>query len=416
MEVVAVLDRLHGLIDELVAADVAGLDADGLQVLTEGLQREQSRLAVAAAGSLAVWEPRGGWRATRARTAGLALGNRVARCHHEMAAEIGRAGKLARMARVRAAVLDGRLSMDHVDLICKYATDARWELFVRDEELLVDTLAGLGLFADGRKVVRYWADHVDDELEERSRPPVSDVSMSRSRDTGEVTVRGSLAPIDGEVFAAELERLCREVRLEDAAAGVERTAGQRRAAALVRMAARSASSTGVSPRPLFQVIVGDRTMARLCELASGVVVRPHDLLPYLDTGLVESFLFDEQHRLVGVSRQRTFRGRLRRAIQARDRRCQHDSGCPVPATDLVSDVDHIRPWAAGGVTSDVNGEVECTAHNRLPHLHGPAKQPKYPAGPYTSDDGGLLQIRQRLRWQIYNDPDDPLITELPRAL
>ncbi|MCB0986051.1 MAG: hypothetical protein KDB06_15480, partial [Ilumatobacter sp.] len=103
MEVAEVLGRLHGLIDELVAADVAALDSDVLQVLAEGLQREQSRLAVAAADVLAVWEPHGGWRASRARTAGLALGNRVARCHHEMAAEIGRAGKLARMARVRAA-------------------------------------------------------------------------------------------------------------------------------------------------------------------------------------------------------------------------------------------------------------------------------------------------------------------------
>ena len=70
MEVAEVLGRLHGLIDELVAADVAALDSDVLQVLAEGLQREQSRLAVAAADVLAVWEPHGGWRASRARTAG----------------------------------------------------------------------------------------------------------------------------------------------------------------------------------------------------------------------------------------------------------------------------------------------------------------------------------------------------------
>ncbi len=372
MEVRTLVGELRGLVDQLAGLDVAALADGELQALVEGVQRVQSRLAVAASPALVEWESRGVWQATRARTAGLALANRVGRCHHRVADELGRARKLVEMPHTSAAVLDGRLSVDHADLFCRYATEARWGLFVRDEATLVEACAGLTLFADARKLVRYWADHADLELDlERTRPAPSEVVMARSRATGELTLRGTLSPIDAEQVVNELDRLCREIKHEDAAAGVERSMAQRRAAALVRMAARSSAATGVTPRPLFQVIVGDETVARLCELASGVVVHPDDLEPYLGTALVESFLFDDEHRLVGVSRQRTFTGRLRRAIQVRDRRCQHESGCPVPATDLHSDIDHIVPAAAGGPTSAANGRVQCIAHNRHEHLHGP---------------------------------------------
>ena len=398
MEVRTLLAELHGLIDRLAAADVAALGAAELQELVEGVQRERSRLEAAASRSLAAWEARGEWRATRARTAGLALANPVRRCHHRVGEELARVGKLAALPHVRAAVLAGRLSMDHAELFCRYATERRWALFVRDEELLVESCAGLSLFADARRLVRYWADHADDELASGVRSVPSELVMSRSRDTGEVVLRANLSPIDGEQVANELDRLCREIRREDVTAGVERSAAQRRAAALVRMAQRSAGASGVPPRPLFQVIVGDRTLARLCELASGVVVRPEELVPHLGTALVESFLFDEEHQLVGVSRQRTFTGRLRRAIQVRDRRCQHPSGCPMPATDLHSDVDHVIPWARGGPTSAANGQVLCVAHNRHHHLHGP---PAAPALPPREPPTHLDVAVQRWRWKMF---------------
>jgi hypothetical protein len=256
--------------------------------------------------------------------------------------------------------------------------------------------------------VRYWADHVDDEIGASPDGSPSTLLASRCRDTGEVSLRGTLQPIDGEQVLRELDRLSREIRREDAAAGVRRTAAQVRAAALVRMAQRSAAAAGTGAggaRPLFQVIVGDATLSRLCELASGVVVRPQDLVPHLGAALVESFLFDEQHQLLGASRQRTFTGRLRRAIQVRDRRCQHTSGCPVPATDQLSDVDHVQPWAQGGTTAAGNGRVQCTAHNRLGALHGPPDR----AGPPVEIGAGRASLerwRQQLRWRITHHVDD----------
>lgn len=86
------------------------------------------------------------------------------------------------------------------------------------------------------------------------------------------------------------------------------------------------NATGVTPRPLFQVIVGDETARHLCELASGAIVHPTELVPHIDGAVMERFLFDGPSTIISKSNQRTFTGALRRAIQVRDRRCKHRSG------------------------------------------------------------------------------------------
>jgi hypothetical protein len=73
-------------------------------------------------------------------------------------------------------------------------------------------------------------------------------------------------------------------------------------------------------------------------------------------------VFDGPDRVLAVSRQRSFRGAVRRAIQVRDRRCAH------PYCDrFVSEcaVDHIVEYASGGCTSEQNGRLYCAFHNEL---------------------------------------------------
>ena len=65
-------------------------------------------------------------------------------------------------------------------------------------------------------------------------------------------------------------------------------------------------------------------------------------------------LFDGPFTVIAASPQRCFTGRLRRAIEVRDRHCQHPSGCDVPAQDC--DVDHIVPAVEGGKTTQFNGQ------------------------------------------------------------
>ena len=52
----------------------------------------------------------------------------------------------------------------------------------------------------------------------------------------------------------------------------------------------------------------------------------------------------------------------RRAIEVRDRHCQHPSGCDVPAERCQ--IDHIVPYGEGGLTIQDNGRCYCATHNR----------------------------------------------------
>jgi hypothetical protein len=386
---------LHGAIEQLLAADTTALTPDELHELLVSVRAEQSRLSVAAADVVHAWERSGRWQADGSLSASLAMARDTKGCHRQSRTELHRARLLRRMPHTRAAVLAGRLSMDHVELFVRHATAARFELFLEHERMLVEQCAAFQLFDDARRLLQYWANRTDDELGLRPAAPApSTLYSSREADHGQLHLDGRFSAIDSEIVHRELSRLLREVELEDRAKGITRTKAQRRAIALVRMASRSVNATGVTARPLFQVIVGDETARRLCELASGIVMRPDDLVPVIDAAVMEAFLFDGPSVVIAKTHRRTFTGALRRAIQVRDRRCQHTSGCTTPAADC--DIDHRKPAAWGGPTSQFNGRAGCVPHNRLGHLRDEVE----PMPERAVDT--LDAIRCRLRWHELN--------------
>ena len=66
--------------------------------------------------------------------------------------------------------------------------------------------------------------------------------------------------------------------------------------------------------------------------------------------------------VIAASTARSFTGRLRRAIEVRDRHCQHPSGCDVPVERC--DVDPIVPDSLGGKTTQFIGRLACRPHHR----------------------------------------------------
>ena len=120
------------------------------------------------------------------------------------------------------------------------------------------------------------------------------------------------------------------------------------------------------PEPLLTVLVGYETVAgRVCELASGTVVSPGSLLGWLDQAWVERVVFDGPDRVKNVGqRRRLFSGATRRAIEVRERKC-YSEFCDVPAEDCQ--IDHVVPFAAGGLTVETNGRPACAYHNRNRH-------------------------------------------------
>jgi hypothetical protein len=221
------------------------------------------------------------------------------------------------------------------------------------------------------------------------------VFASRSFE-GRLVIDGELDPIGAEIIDNELRRLTEQLRRSDKAAGITRSPAQRRARALIEMATRSATApaNGRRPRPLFTVTVGNDTMARLCSLASGTLLSSGDLVPFLDTAMLETVVFADRTTLVSVSRQRTFRSVIRRAIQVRDQHCQHPSGCDIPADQC--DIDHIVPYSQGGRTSQFGGTLGCNAHNRVARLrcHG-----HHTPQPERSIDI-LDELRTLIRWRV----------------
>ncbi|HSP27285.1 MAG TPA: DUF222 domain-containing protein, partial [Ilumatobacteraceae bacterium] len=349
------------------------------------------------------WDQRMIWADNGARSAAARLANDTSTSTATAGSEVRRARQLRSMPATSAALAAGDLAPDHVDLLAKANQPWRDANFADHEDTLVDQCRVLR-HADARKMIDYWCARADaDAAEDRAERQrnAAHLSVSPTLD-GTVVINGTLDAIGGSIVSDELTRIERELYLSDKRDGVTRTASQRRAAALVEMARRSATAPagGRRPKPLFTVLVGDDTLSQLCELANGTVITPGQLVQWAGDADLETVLFDGPSTVISVSHRRSFTGALRRAVEVRDRHCRHKSGCDVPADQC--DVDHIVPYAADGPTSQFNGKLECTPHNRDSdrHDHGGTPRPTRPID-------RLDEIRCRLRWKLLRDHPEP---------
>jgi hypothetical protein len=367
--------ELAGALDALSAVD-AGVLGDAETVVA--LQRAAERLACVLTRAVAAFDAGRSWEADGARTASAWL---AARCRMpvESARRRVRLGRALRhMGGVEAAWLAGEIGEAQVRLLAGARTPATAECFARDESMLVEQARTLGYGAFAR-CVAYWGQLADPEGTDRSaaaRFAARRLHLSETFD-GSWALDGLLDPINGAIVAKALGAIeqeffqadwaeARERSGEDVRAShLARTPAQRRADALVEMAKRSMALPAGSrlPEPLFSVLVGYETFAgRVCELANRRVVAPADLARWLDEAWVERVVFDgpERVRDVGV-RRRLFAGATKRAVQVRDKECFHPT-CEEPAE--ACEIDHVQPWAAGGLTTEANGRVACGFHNR----------------------------------------------------
>jgi hypothetical protein len=116
---------------------------------------------------------------------------------------------------------------------------------------------------------------------------------------------------------------------------------------------------------------------------------------------VNTILFDGPFHAIGGTTTRTFGGLLRRAIEVRDRVCQHPASDGDPINRC--DVDHIVPVADGGITCQHNGRLMETGRNRDP------RRRNLTAADITvwDDDPIVIAARQRLQTLINQHPRPP---------
>ena len=181
--------------------------------------------------------------------------------------------------------------------------------FTESEELLVN-LCRTPFFGVAARGIDYWKQCADLDAADRDADTVRAGRHLSASVTfnGTVAIDGVLDPLGGEVFKTELDRLCEQLRLQDLRDGVERTATQRRADALVEMAMRSATAPadGLRPRPLLSVTIGIDPFNHLCQTAAGTVIAPGLLIPYLSDADIERIVYDPPARRFEASRKRSF--------------------------------------------------------------------------------------------------------------
>ena len=105
---------------------------------------------------------------------------------------------------------------------------------------------------------------------------------------------------------------------------------------------------------------------------------------------IERIVFDAPDRVLSVSHRRRFTGALRRAIEVRDRHCQHPSGCDIRAPRC--DIDHITPWTQTRDTSQVNGRVMC-AVTQIATRQGPVAPRRAGSAKSVGSRGFTIRVR-----------------------
>jgi hypothetical protein len=399
------VETLHETLAAVAAVDLDTLTDAELDTELVALVRAKHRLDAEIARRAARWDRSGVWRADGSRAPWARL-SRTTSLSPGAAKQILRHGRdLTQMPATTKAWAGGEIGTDHVDLLTGAASGGRGELFARDEALLVGQCAEL-TFGQAVKTVRYWCQRADAELDRDGTPPPKPGTL-RLHTGFDGTVSGDfqLDPIAGATVSEALRRIERDLYRKDQRDGVIRTTAERMAAALVEMAVRSQTvpAGGRRPEPLICILAGEATVDHLCELATGTVITPDLIVPHLARSQVQTFIFDGADHVIAASKQRTFRGMLRRAIQVRDRHCQPPSGCDAPITHC--DIDHRIAHTDGGATDEAPGHLECEAHNRKSDLHH--RQPADAIAAARERRGLEHLARQRLRTLIADQAQRP---------
>ncbi|MFP5321508.1 MAG: DUF222 domain-containing protein [Acidimicrobiia bacterium] len=373
------IERLREATDELAQLDPSELrTADGLAELLADVERLLRRLDHEFHRILRAFDARGDCVPLGYATTTQFVRHRLGRSGVRATAAVRLSRALVHLPETSARWAAGDADADRVRTVASARTDeteaafADWEAWFADQAATLD-VRGL------RIVVKRWKLKVapDDDGPER-REVERDAHVSKTfQDT--VVVDATLGPLGGDVFLRVFEDLVEELfkadwaeakeRLgrEPASTELRRTPAQRRADALVLMAERAHAadpSVAARLRPLVIVVTGldaladglaelwDRTPLSARQLADVLGMDP-DVERYVYGPGEVPIAYEERHRL--------FTGKLRRAIQVRDRHCT-GLGCDRDAR--FCDVDHIQPVAGGGRTRPGNGRVACGKDNR----------------------------------------------------
>ncbi|MCV2491224.1 HNH endonuclease [Geodermatophilus sp. YIM 151500] len=381
------MSQLRSLLDELAAADPAGLDVEALtgEELRDGLPAVQAAInrltalqtRMVAAGEAQQVHAVDGMRSMKSWLTGHCRLSGVA------SDALVRAGRrLRRLPELAAAYDDGDVTPAHVAEVTKGVTPARMARAAgigvdhgETDRLLAEAARRLGP-EDTAQVVRRWVIGVDPDGtldDDAGRPRVFRIASSSG---GRHHLSGHLDAAGAETVHTVLE----SIMGGDRPAGDTRTHAERQGDALVELA-RQALIGGNLP-----AVRGERAQVRvtidwqsLCAatgalgIAGGRLAFAGPITPETarrlacDASVVRVITGPDGLPLDVGRARRTASEAIRRAVELRDGHCVF-AGCSAPPA--WCDVHHVVHWAHGGPTSCDNGALVCEAHHTAVHEGG----------------------------------------------
>lgn len=367
------LDEYEMALDRLNAADVDELTSMDVELAIFQNERCKAKLAALESKLHRRFEADQRWATVGALKPQGYLATKLRVPSRSLDRQCSVARRMAALPTVEAALAAGEISPSHRDKLLAIDNPRVHDALVEDQET-VTGWARTKRWKDFEHALAEWLEEHDQDGPEPQDGEHNRADWSRTFQ-GRWRIDADLDPVGGAIWAAEADRLEKAEFERDWAEAKERlgrdpkkhelrrTDKQRRAAAMVVMARRSATGPedGRKGSILVSVFTGLDWFRRMGELDNGTVLRPGQLVPWLDDVAFETFLFDARFRNITASEQRNYRRALRRFVLGRDRECFHEY-CDEPASRCQT--DHLVAHSRGGRTDGANGRPACAGHNR----------------------------------------------------
>ena len=287
---------------------------------------------------------------------------------------------LAGLADVRAALAEGRLSLDKAKVLARVATPDNEAMWL-DMALLASATQ---LERIGAAYRRANSDPAPDPAGDRARKRGLYVDQ---QDDGMVRLVALLEPDDAAIVIAaveaETERAWRGLSDTGREPSSAEPLSARQADALVAVAEVALEAkpgpmvAGRRPEVIVHVdaeLLAQSAEVGECYLEGGLSISSETARRLCCDAVIRPLVKDAIGRILDFGRsRRTPSRRQRRALQARDRGCVFP-GC---SNSHYVDAHHIQHWTKGGATDLCNLCLLCKSHHRLHH------------------EGGYKMIRQR---------------------
>jgi hypothetical protein len=367
-----VLDGLAALAGEDRDAWSGAARSARVAVLAEIVERSQAEL-VRATGS---WDAISAW-AEDGAVSPIAWLAHFTRTASARATRLVRAARLARRhERTAKALAAGDLTSDHLDTLAK-ATRRREALYPDHEDALLDAAATMNT-DDFRKIAATWRSHADDALANADAFAAVEHAHLDAGATfaGRVVMHAEFDPERGATVLAALDARCQP---DPYVEGLPpRSLSQRRAAALVEIAAESLdrAATGGHPPTGVDLVADPATLsgtppadltAIRCEIDGVGPIAAETARRLCCDAMVGRVLMRGRSEVLDL-------GRRTRVVSPAQRRAlvHRDGGCVFPGCHRHpwTDAHHLVHWARGGTTDLDNLCLLCRRHHTAVHEGG----------------------------------------------